>query len=248
MVPKMPYPINMSGCAISQNFGEHPEDYAQFKLKGHNGLDLAPYGGYRGPGISVTATDKGTVKYVGDDKVGWGNHVDITHSWGMSRSAHLEDGSMVVRVGQVVSAGTVLGIMGSTGNSSGVHLHFGIYPIGVSSANGYSGAVDPLPYLSNVPIVPPITPPINPPGPVVVPPWPTKYVSTLKPGVAKVVAPSGLAVRLKPEKVGSPLAYLLFGNQIVITPDTVTTSDNITWRKVEAWVAEWDGTTQLIKN
>lgn len=69
-----------------------------------------------------------------------GNYVVIEHGFG-KRSVyyHLAKGSVVVNLGQNVKAGDVLGYMGTTGNSTGNHLHFGIMINGVW--------VDPLPYL-----------------------------------------------------------------------------------------------------
>ena len=72
----------------------------------------------------------------------WGNHVDIEHKINsetfMTRYAHLQ--SVNVSVGDPVATDTVIGVSGDTGNSSGYHLHFGIYKNGT--------AVDPLDYLS----------------------------------------------------------------------------------------------------
>lgn len=254
MVPRLPYPIDMKSCTITQRFGEHPEDYAQFGFKGHNGIDLAPYWGYRGSDIVIMDVDAGTITWAGDDGYGMGNHVEITHPWGITKYGHMVKGSLKVKVGDKVVAGSPLGIMGNTGNSSGVHLHFGVYPKGEPKTNGYSGAVDPLPYMSGS-VTPPIVvvpPPVvvPGPGPIVIPPFikPSVpgYVSSLKPGTAEVIV-SSVACRLSPSRAGTLVGYLRLGTKLVITGDAVTTFDNIVWRKVEAWVAEWDGTTQTIK-
>lgn len=69
-----------------------------------------------------------------------GNYVRIKHESGVySRYLHLVKGSVKVKVGQKVKAGTVLGTEGNTGYSYGTHLHFDVF-----DGTQY---VDPLPYL-----------------------------------------------------------------------------------------------------
>lgn len=85
----------------------------------HQGVD------YRaGHGTPVYAVADGVVieaRYNG----GWGNNVRIKHSSGMiSQYAHLA--SMSARNGQKVRKGQVIGRVGSTGQSTGAHLHFGL--------------------------------------------------------------------------------------------------------------------------
>ena len=99
----------------------------------HHGLDFpAP------SGTAVTAGGVGVVRFAGWDTGGYGNLVVVTHRLGYeSWYAHLASVS-VVR-GQSVSGGTILGGVGSTGRSTGPHLHFEV------RLNGTP--VDPLPML-----------------------------------------------------------------------------------------------------
>lgn len=98
----------------------------------HEGLDIA--GGY---GTPIAAAAGGTVIVAGWNG-GYGNLVVVDHGNGLS-TAYAHMASVAVRVGQSVGQGTVVGAMGSTGNSTGVHVHFEV------RVNG--GAVNPLGYL-----------------------------------------------------------------------------------------------------
>jgi murein DD-endopeptidase MepM/ murein hydrolase activator NlpD len=99
----------------------------------HPAIDVASNGG--GP---IVAADAGVVVTSGWSSAGYGNHVVIDHQNGWkSLYAHLS--SLNVAVGQRVNRGGLLGQMGSTGRSTGTHLHFELI--------GASGKVDPLAYL-----------------------------------------------------------------------------------------------------
>lgn len=97
----------------------------------HTGID------YPAPaGTPVGAAGAGRVAYAGWHAGGWGNLVTIAHGSGVrTMYAHLS--RVGVRLGQRVAAGAQLGLVGSTGNSSGPHLHFEVRLRGA--------AVDPLP-------------------------------------------------------------------------------------------------------
>ena len=86
----------------------------------HTGIDLA--GKY---GDNIYAFKSGTVIKVQHSNVSYGNMVLIKHSDGSkTRYAHMS--SIIVKSGQYVGCGDTIGYMGSTGNSTGVHLHFEI--------------------------------------------------------------------------------------------------------------------------
>lgn len=105
--PPFVWPIAGS---VSQPFGNN----------GHPGIDLVgPNGG------AVSATAGGTVTSAGFNNGGYGNMVDIDHGGGWSsKVAHLS--RVDVRVGQQVGRGQVVGAEGSTGHSTGPHVHFEI--------------------------------------------------------------------------------------------------------------------------
>lgn len=100
----------------------------------HRGLDIANKGGG-----AILAADSGVVQVAGwPDNWGYGNRVLIDHGNGyQTLYAHLS--RIMVRVGQAVEQGDVVGMMGSTGRSTGTHLHFEI------RAGG--GGLNPLNYL-----------------------------------------------------------------------------------------------------
>lgn len=89
----------------------------------HKGIDIARPSNY-----NILAADNGKVTFAGREG-GYGNMVKINHNNGIvTVYAHLQ--SIDVSVGQTVSSGEKIGVMGSTGNSTGTHLHFEVYKNG----------------------------------------------------------------------------------------------------------------------
>ncbi len=73
----------------------------------------------------ILASQGGTVVTAGWNAGGYGNYVVIDHGNGYKTLyAHMLNNSIVVKVGQVVKQGQKIGVMGSTGRSTGTHLHF----------------------------------------------------------------------------------------------------------------------------
>lgn len=90
----------------------------------HNGIDLIRGGG-GALGTPVIASQSGRVEVVQRSSSGYGNMVLINHGNGYkTRYAHMVKGSIRVSVGDYVEAGQTIGKVGSTGNSTGPHLHF----------------------------------------------------------------------------------------------------------------------------
>jgi murein DD-endopeptidase MepM/ murein hydrolase activator NlpD len=103
---------------VSQWFGENPAFYSRFGLAGHNGLD------YAAPlGTPVLATHGGRCT-LGRDDAGYGLHVRIVGDDYETLYAHL--GYVLVVENQRVGADELIGGVGSTGLSTGTHLHFGL--------------------------------------------------------------------------------------------------------------------------
>ena len=90
----------------------------QWKM--HNGVDLsAP------EGREIYATRSGYISWTGYEEDGAGNYVQINHGDGY-KSIYMHMTHYIVYVGQWVEAGQVIGYCGTTGGSTGPHLHFGI--------------------------------------------------------------------------------------------------------------------------
>lgn len=91
----------------------------------HEGIDIGA-----AFGDAVSAAAAGTVIAAGYDG-NWGNKVEIDHGNGLTTLyAHLS--AIDVAVGQIVSAGQKIGEVGSTGKSTGPHLHYGVYQDGMA--------------------------------------------------------------------------------------------------------------------
>ena len=108
-----------SSRLITSLFGNrvHPE-YGTVKF--HKGVDINA-----SVGAPIVAADGGTVVTVGNDPAGYGIYVAIYHSGGRSTLyAHMN--AAAVSAGQTVSQGQIIGYAGSSGVSTGPHLHFEI--------------------------------------------------------------------------------------------------------------------------
>jgi hypothetical protein len=92
--------------------------------KHHNGTDIVS----KHEPCWIEAPYDGTVINVGNNPNGFGNSVTIAHSINGVRYvtlyAHMKNGSIKVKKGQAITAGTPLGKMGTTGMSTGKHLHW----------------------------------------------------------------------------------------------------------------------------
>ena len=94
-------------------------------------------------GAPIYAAAQGTVSFVGV-KSGYGKVVEISHGNGlMTRYAHMS--KFAAKTGQKVDAGDVIGAIGSTGRSTGPHLHFEV--------RINDRAVNPRPFLETAPDV-----------------------------------------------------------------------------------------------
>lgn len=111
--------------------------YAKFGMSGHNGWDIGlPCG------TPVVAPFAGSV-YSGNDPSGYGLFIFVSDGSKEAVVAHLS--RIDVKSGGVAE-GQYIGLSGTTGNSNGCHLHFGIRPLPYNNNNGFLGYVDPENY------------------------------------------------------------------------------------------------------
>ena len=109
---------------ISSPYGyrEHPQTGQEAF---HSGMDIAAE-----PGLPVKATADGIVSFAGWSG-GSGNLVALEHGFGYS-TFYAHNKQVVVRVGQKIKRGDILSYVGSTGNSTGPHLHYEVWREGKS--------------------------------------------------------------------------------------------------------------------
>lgn len=104
---------------VTSNFGPRK----LLNMNYHNGIDIGPLSQDK-QGDNIYAINDGTVRVSKVDSTGYGNYIVIDHGTWCSLYAHLQ--TLEVKVGQRVKTGEIVGHMGNTGTSTGVHLHFEI--------------------------------------------------------------------------------------------------------------------------
>lgn len=132
---------------IKPNNGSYTSYFGYRTVNGvygfHAGVDI----GANGSTLNIAASAAGTVRSVTTHSGGLGKHIVLRHTLGGKTYdtvyGHLS--AFSVSVGQTVSQGQKIGTMGTTGYSTGTHLHFEIHPNGRVNT---STAVDPIPYLN----------------------------------------------------------------------------------------------------
>lgn len=125
-------PILNKDLKLEASFFGYRMDPVYRTIIHHDGIDFAaPIG------TDIFATGDGVVITVDFSRGGYGNEIVINHGFGYkTRYAHLS--KMLVRVGQKVKRGEVIGKVGNTGKSVGSHLHYEVIKNGVP--------VDPINY------------------------------------------------------------------------------------------------------
>ena len=121
-------------AAFTSSFGVRSDPFKGGAAM-HAGIDLA------GPvGTPIYATADGTVTTAGYNNGGYGNLIKLDHGRGIeTRYGHLS--SIAVRPGQRIKRGDMIGRMGSTGRSTGSHLHYEVRIDG--------RAVNPIPFMKS---------------------------------------------------------------------------------------------------
>lgn len=114
--------INPTSGIITSRYGSNDS----VRDHSHSGLDIAaPYG------TIIKAAASGTVTYSGNAGDGYGNYVIISHGNGVT-TVYAHCSQLLVSAGQSVKQGEVIAKVGSTGNSTGNHLHLEVRKNGVT--------------------------------------------------------------------------------------------------------------------
>lgn len=145
--------IFRSKYTVTQEFGVNSSYYGQFGLKGHEGIDLIPTGTVWDVlclADGVVVLDDDTAGSVSSDP--YGKIVTVWHQKlnKATMYCHLKENYVVN--GQIVTQGEKLGLMGTTGNSTGPHLHLNLFEtddqgVRLNRNNGYVGGINPKPFL-----------------------------------------------------------------------------------------------------
>lgn len=124
----------VKSATLTSGYGTRADPFRGSRAN-HGGIDLA------GPiGTQVYATADGVVKRAGWNSGGYGNLIEIDHGRGIvTRYAHLS--RVEVSEGQMIKRGMPIGKMGSTGRSTGSHLHYEVRIDG--------RAVNPIPFMKS---------------------------------------------------------------------------------------------------
>ena len=216
------YPCDMSKCVIKSSYADH---LARPNYTGKPGTDIASYGGEN---VSIVAASDGVVRKTGYDEDGYGNYVKLDHGNGYETLyAHLDK---ITKASGAVQAGDVIGIMGTTGNSTGVHVHFEL------RINGK--CVDAMQYISpsaNIPIWD------NPPvanDPITLP----------EDGDTVTVLEGGLRLRDYPDVAAGNIIAMMDKNVKLQVNDLVLDAEGNMWAEVVLYAAiEYDGKRYLGK-
>jgi len=128
-------PILGKGSWISSPFGTRKDPFTG-RLRRHKGVDIAGYSG-----MPIIAAAAGVIT-ASEARSGYGLMVEVNHGGGLvTRYAHAK--SLLVSVGDVVKKGQKIAVMGSTGRSTGPHVHYEVIK--------YGRQIDPNRYIHRLP-------------------------------------------------------------------------------------------------
>lgn len=165
---------------VTQEFGANPQNYVQFGLPGHEGVDIRA-----ATGSPIYAVADGVVHVIhpADDGHNYGIHVRLNHADGSHQTiyAHLQSIAAGLVVGTAVAGGQQIGKADNTGNSFGSHLHLtykrpGLafvdpagneWPSNIHNPTALLAALPGVTWPGGSPGIPgsEINPPLNPPDP-----------------------------------------------------------------------------------
>ncbi len=128
-------PVPIQGSWISSPFGTRTDPFTG-RLRRHKGVDIAGH-----TGMPINATAAGVVT-TSEARTGYGYVVEINHGSGL-RTRYAHASSLLVAVGAVVEKGQQIAVMGTTGRSTGPHVHYEVIKDGTQ--------IDPVYYIQRLP-------------------------------------------------------------------------------------------------
>jgi len=128
-------PVPIQGSWISSPFGTRTDPFTG-RLRRHKGVDIAGH-----TGMSINATAAGVVTR-SEARTGYGYVVEINHGSGL-RTRYAHASSLLVAVGAIVEKGQQIAVMGTTGRSTGPHVHYEVIKDGTQ--------IDPVYYIQRLP-------------------------------------------------------------------------------------------------
>lgn len=138
--------LNANKYGITQHFGNYLGGYyKKYGYKGHPGLDT---GQRTGSNVYCEQTGYVTESYSAAQGGSAGQYV-VIRDGSKRRWRYLHLSKRLVRVGQLVKRGAVIGKSGATGDVTGPHLHTDLRPRLYNPWNGYKGLVSPLNFLND---------------------------------------------------------------------------------------------------
>jgi hypothetical protein len=151
---KLRFPCDMTLAYLGDCWQDHRDRPGYLEKGWEPGLDILSNDQAQIPLVAVLPGKVRRVKPAGYND-GYGSYVEINHGVIEGHAyrtlcAHMANVS-VLQVGHSFGAGQQIGLMGSTGNSDVVHVHFILWRDGVN--------VDPMPYLTGAVVTPPVEPP-----------------------------------------------------------------------------------------
>lgn len=132
------YPIQNGQGTVTSLFGARKHPITGEIGKHHNGVDIGA-----NKGVPVYATRSGVVRTALELTTSYGYHIVIEHTDIKMSTLYAHNSKLLVKVGDRVKAGQKIAEVGTTGNSTGNHLHYELR----LSPYGYNDAVNPIPHV-----------------------------------------------------------------------------------------------------
>ncbi|MCE9499455.1 MAG: peptidoglycan DD-metalloendopeptidase family protein [Leptospira sp.] len=120
IIQSMPLTQPLDTYNVTSTFGYRRSPTMGY-WENHDGIDLA-----NAPGTPIFATAPGRVSRVIYSTIGYGHHIIISHDYGYY-TLYGHCSKIYVSVGQTINRGAVIGLVGSTGNTTGPHLHYEVW-------------------------------------------------------------------------------------------------------------------------